>query len=76
MAQMNDRYAATAIEFHGRLRPSDGANRRGFIPTLSVTSTDSEVAEALREHLGVGKVDSFRPVGNPNLELHGWSTRG
>jgi hypothetical protein len=76
MPEMTDQCAAAWVEARGRLCPSDGASRRGFRPTLSVTSVDKEIIERLRDHFGLGKVDSFRPVGNPSLELHSWSMRG
>jgi len=43
---------------------------------VSVTFADERIARAFRDHFGVGNINAFNPLSNPNIEIHAWACKG
>jgi hypothetical protein len=76
MPEISDQYAAGWIEARGRLQTNVGGRERVYRPQIRVTSTTLVVTEALQEHFGLGKTETFTPRKAPNLTLYAWEVRG
>jgi hypothetical protein len=72
--EIDDRYAACCLQLRGEVRDLL-PGRRDFIPRVRVTVVEPEMAHALQEYFGCGRVSSYQPHDRPSLTFYVWEAR-
>jgi hypothetical protein len=72
--EIDDRYAACCLQLRGEVR-DHLPGRRDFIPRVRVTVVEPEMAHALQEYFGCGRVSSYEPHDRHTLTFYVWEAR-